>query len=86
MIDTQDGEDNSSVDIDFSAGEEQTADAADGSGGESVHPNPEFPDEESIRQAVLADEFAAEQAQNTARKKEKRDAGSLLKDLIFGKE
>ena len=64
----------------------QTADAADGSGGESVHPNPEFPDEESIRQAVLADEFAAEQAQNTARKKEKRDAGSLLKDLIFGKE
>lgn len=30
----------------------------------------EFPDEESIRQAVLADEFAAEQAQNTARKKE----------------
>lgn len=46
----------------------------------------EFPDEESIRQAVLADEFAAEQAQNTARKKEKRDAGSLLKDLIFGKE
>ena len=48
--------------------------------------NPEFPDEESIRQAVLADEFAAEQAQNTARKKEKRDAGSLLKDLIFGKE
>lgn len=54
--------------------------------GESVHPNPEFPDEESIRQAVLADEFAAEQAQNTARKKEKRDAGSLLKDLIFGKE
>lgn len=65
---------------------EQTADAADGSGGESVHPNPEFPDEESIRQAVLADEFAAEQAQNTARKKEKRDAGSLLKDLIFGKE
>ena len=37
-------------------------------------------------QAVLADEFAAEQAQNTARKKEKRDAGSLLKDLIFGKE
>ena len=67
-------------------GQEQTADAADGSGGESVHPNPEFPDEESIRQAVLADEFAAEQAQNTARKKEKRDAGSLLKDLIFGKE
>ena len=62
------------------------SDAADGSGGESVHPNPEFPDEESIRQAVLADEFAAEQAQNTARKKEKRDAGSLLKDLIFGKE
>ena len=67
-------------------GQEQTADAADGSVGESVHPNPEFPDEESIRQAVLADEFAAEQAQNTARKKEKRDAGSLLKDLIFGKE
>lgn len=67
-------------------GQEQIADAADGSGGESVHPNPEFPDEESIRQAVLADEFAAEQAQNTARKKEKRDAGSLLKDLIFGKE
>ncbi|WP_455191385.1 hypothetical protein [Eubacterium ramulus] len=67
-------------------GQEQTADAADGSGEESVHPNPEFPDEESIRQAVLADEFAAEQAQNTARKKEKRDAGSLLKDLIFGKE
>lgn len=67
-------------------GQEQTTDAADGSGGESVHPNPEFPDEESIRQAVLADEFAAEQAQNTARKKEKRDAGSLLKDLIFGKE
>ena len=30
VIDTQDGEDNSSVDIDFSAGEEQTADAADG--------------------------------------------------------
>ena len=51
-----------------------------------MHPNPEFPDEESIRQAVLADEFAAEQAQNTARKKEKRDAGSLLKDLMFGKE
>lgn len=67
-------------------GQEQTADAADGSVGENVHPNPEFPDEESIRQAVLADEFAAEQAQNTARKKEKRDAGSLLKDLIFGKE
>ena len=67
-------------------GQEQTADAADGFQGESVHPNPEFPDEESIRQAVLADEFAAEQAQNTARKKEKRDAGSLLKDLIFGKE
>ena len=67
-------------------GQEQTADTADGFQGESVHPNPEFPDEESIRQAVLADEFAAEQAQNTARKKEKRDAGSLLKDLIFGKE
>ena len=67
-------------------GQEQTADAADGSVGENVHPNPEFPDEESIRQAVLADEFAAEQAQNTARKMEKRDAGSLLKDLIFGKE
>ena len=51
-----------------------------------IHIYPEFPDEESIRQAVLADEFAAEQAQNAARKKEKRDAGSLLKDLIFGKE
>ena len=41
---------------------------------------------EEILDKVLADEFAAEQAQNTARKKEKRDAGSLLKDLIFGKE
>lgn len=67
-------------------GQEQAADATDASGGETAHPNPEFPDEESIRQAVLADEFAAEQAQSAARKKEKRDAGSLLKDLIFGKE
>ena len=67
-------------------GQEQTADAVDTSDGEVEHPNPEFPDEESIRQAVLADEFATEQAQNAARKKEKRDAGSLLKDLIFGKE
>ena len=67
-------------------GQEQTADAVDTSDGDVEHPNPEFPDEESIRQAVLADEFAAEQAQNAARKKEKRDAGSLLKDLIFGKE
>lgn len=50
------------------------------------HPNPEFPDEESIRQAVLADELAREQEQIQHRKKEKRDASAILKDLIFGRE
>ena len=50
------------------------------------HPNPEFPDEASIRRAVLEDEFAQEQEQHPHRKKEKRDASSILKDLIFGKE
>ena len=50
------------------------------------HPNPEFPDEASIRRAVLEDEFAQEQEQHPHRKKEKRDASSNLKDLIFGKE
>lgn len=50
------------------------------------HPNPEFPDEASIRRAVLEDEFAQEQEQHPHWKKEKRDASSILKDLIFGKE
>ena len=50
------------------------------------HPNPEFPDEASIRRAVLEDEFAQEQEQHPHRNKEKRDASSILKDLIFGKE
>ena len=61
------------------------------SGAESAeeqqgHPNPEFPDEASIRRAVLEDELAQEQEQHSHRKKEKRDASSILKDLIFGKE
>lgn len=50
------------------------------------YPNPEFPDEASIRRAVEADEFAEEQEAYSHRKKEKRDASSILKDLIFGKE
>lgn len=53
---------------------------------EILHPNPEFPDEASIRQAVLEDELAAEQERSTRRKKEKRDASEILKDLIFGRE
>ena len=35
---------------------------------------------------VLEDEFAQEQEQHPHRKKGKRDASSILKDLIFGKE
>ena len=50
------------------------------------YPNPEFPDEASIRRAVREDELLQEQEQYENRKKEKRDASSILKDLIFGKE
>ena len=50
------------------------------------YPNPEFPDETSIRRAVREDELLQEQEQYENRKKEKRDASSILKDLIFGKE
>ena len=50
------------------------------------YPNPEFPDEASIRRAVREDELLQEQEQSENRKKEKRDASSILKDLIFGKE
>lgn len=64
-------------------GQESEADTAEEL---QEHPNPEFPDEESIRQAVLADEFAEEQEQIQHRKKEKRDASAILKDLIFGRE
>lgn len=66
-------------------GQEQPETEAD-QVSETAHPNPEFPDEESIRRAVLADEMAQEQEQYTRRKKEKRDASAILKDLIFGKE
>lgn len=52
---------------------------------EVEHPNPDFPDEESIRQAVLADELAEEQEQYNHRK-ESPGAGKILKNIIFGKE
>lgn len=67
-------------------GQEQTADAADGSGGESVHPNPEFPDEESIRQAVLQMNLRQSRHRIQPGKRKNGMPGSLLKDLIFGKE
>ena len=50
------------------------------------YPNPEFPDEASIRRAVREDELLQEQEHYENRKKEKRYASSILKDLIFGKE
>lgn len=47
-------------------------------------PNPEFPDEESIRRAVLADELAREA--DTEAEEQKNRAGRILKNIIFGKE
>lgn len=63
-----------------------TENAPEEANASQEYPNPEFPDEASIRRAVEADEFAEEKEAYSHRKKEKRDAGSILKDLIFGKE
>lgn len=49
-------------------------------------PNGEFPDEESIRQAVLQDELAYEEAHRPARERESAGPGHILKTLLFGKD
>lgn len=49
-------------------------------------PEPEFPDEEAIRQAVLADELSWENGQEEQRNRELPSAGHILKTIIFGKE
>lgn len=50
------------------------------------HPNPDFPTEEAIMQAVLADELAAEQEEAEQQtEKPAQTAGSILKNIIFGK-
>lgn len=71
-----------------SQGAEQNGQETDeeSTGDEQQYPNPEFPNEESIRQAVLEDEFVQEREQIQNRKREKRDASAILKDLIFGRE
>lgn len=46
----------------------------------------ELPDEESIRQAVLADERAQEAEEMEARGRETQGRGHILKNLIFGKD
>lgn len=52
----------------------------------SEHPNPEFPDEESIRRAVLEDERAFDAEQEDAKGRDVPGAGHILKTLIFGKD
>lgn len=48
--------------------------------------NGQFPDEEAIRQAVLADELAWETEREEQRNRETPSAGHILKTIIFGKE
>lgn len=74
-----------------------SSDAADSSDEDFlIHPNPEFPDEESIYRALLEDERELETArrEETQREKsspessgrEKIGAGGVLKTILFGKE
>ncbi len=49
------------------------------------HPNPDFPDEEAIRRAVLEDELAMEMEEHE-QKRENQGAGKILKNIIFGKD
>ena len=58
-----------------------TEEASDADGSE----NAEFPNEEAIMQAVLADEMAAEQAEAAEAEEEQEQEGSLLKRLFFGR-
>lgn len=53
---------------------------------DAVQPNPEFPDEEAIRQAVLEDELAWEREKQEQSEQETVSAGRFLKNLFFGKD
>ncbi|MCD8217693.1 MAG: hypothetical protein LUD01_06560 [Clostridiales bacterium] len=48
--------------------------------------NSAFPDEEAIRQAVLEDEWKAEEKQRESAGRERPHAGGILKTIIFGKD
>ena len=57
-------------------------------GSDAEYPNPEFPDEESIRRAVQEDERRAmeEEAKDGAAHQSRSGSGRILKNIFFGKD